>query len=42
MTTKMGKINEKIVDNEGSFVIVIAEIQGKHFLFINSYLPNLE
>lgn len=33
---------EQIIDTKGRYVIVWSEIQGKHFLLINTYFPNLE
>ena len=36
------RIKEKILDKDGRYVIIVAEIQGNNFVLINSYLPNLE
>lgn len=36
------KIVDKVTSNEGRFIILKAEIQGKECILINSYLPNLE
>ena len=34
--------NDKNIDDKGRFVILICEIQGTKFQFINTYAPNTE
>ncbi|RUA06760.1 MAG: hypothetical protein DSY43_01275 [Gammaproteobacteria bacterium] len=36
------KTKDQIIDTNGRYVIVWSEIQGKHFLLVNTYFPNLE
>jgi len=35
-------IIEKIIDNEGRFIILKISIQGQEFILINTYFPNVE